>query len=337
MSDYDLLSLPFDQYQRYRCLADVLALLPMNESPLILDVGGYSRLPPDKDFPLLPPFVPDGRLVVLDQPFCEMPGYVQGDGLSLPFADRAFPCVVSVDTLEHIPPDARALFVDEMMRVAGQHLVLAAPFASELTSAAERIVFDYSAAVLGVGHPQIGEHLELGLPDLAQWRGYLEARGWSVVEIANGYLPRWLPMMLTRHYVLSLPGGTELCPQIDRLYNHTFYPADQRSPSYRCILVASRSPGGLGGVLKYAASASAKAPRDPFQSVLLTSVWRDVARRARQREDEMAELREHARRLEEATMRLQARVAAFEGGRFIRFMAWLDRQKRRLRNQVRGA
>lgn len=52
------------------------------------------------------------------------------NGQKLPLDDVSFDYVVSVDTLEHIPPEKRLEFVNDLVRVAKQRVVIIAPFAS---------------------------------------------------------------------------------------------------------------------------------------------------------------------------------------------------------------
>ncbi|MEM3871423.1 MAG: class I SAM-dependent methyltransferase [Nitrososphaeria archaeon] len=41
-----------------------------------------------------------------------------GDGTRLPFRNKSFDVVISVDTIEHVPKDARIYFCEELKRVA---------------------------------------------------------------------------------------------------------------------------------------------------------------------------------------------------------------------------
>lgn len=57
-------------------------------------------------------------------------GDVIYDGDKLPFADSSLDAVVSIDTLEHVPPEKRVKFMGELARVANKVLVVIAPYAS---------------------------------------------------------------------------------------------------------------------------------------------------------------------------------------------------------------
>src|SRR5215813_1121275 len=104
----ELLSLPFDQYGRMR-IAQNVALTLYTEIAKhadrgegqyrlrVLDVGGYPGtlrhfLNPDFFELLVLDVVPDDGSI---------PGYVQGSGMELPYADGEFDLVFSLDTLEH--------------------------------------------------------------------------------------------------------------------------------------------------------------------------------------------------------------------------------------------
>ena len=55
---------------------------------------------------------------------------VCADGARLPFSDRSFEVVVSVDTLEHLPRENRRLFLEELKRIAVHAVILTCPMDS---------------------------------------------------------------------------------------------------------------------------------------------------------------------------------------------------------------
>ncbi len=100
----NVLSLPFDQYQRYRLVADVLERLRQGEQPLrILDVGGRTGV--------LREFLEHDDITLVDMEASDERGLVLGDGCQLPFRDESFDVVACFDTLEHIRPARRKKFV----------------------------------------------------------------------------------------------------------------------------------------------------------------------------------------------------------------------------------
>jgi len=93
----DLTDLSFDLYSRHRILQRV-ADCARNAHGLValdaLDVGGYPCYAPR--------FLPGDRVVVADVVEPDAPPharYLRADGTALPFADRAFDVVSSLDSL----------------------------------------------------------------------------------------------------------------------------------------------------------------------------------------------------------------------------------------------
>ncbi|NJL32553.1 MAG: class I SAM-dependent methyltransferase [Chloroflexaceae bacterium] len=124
-----LLRLSFDQYGRYQMMSEALAACaPLFGRPLhILDVGGYAQLRRGGEILLARAFLPMHEVYVLDQPACQLEGYIQGDGRHLQFADQSFDLVISCDAYEHVPAADRPGFWQELLRVAQAGVLLTAP------------------------------------------------------------------------------------------------------------------------------------------------------------------------------------------------------------------
>jgi hypothetical protein len=231
----------------------------------VLDAGGLSHTREGRPFLPIVHFLPEDEITVLDVQDYDAPNYlrVDADG-PFPLADTSFDVVVSCDTLEHVRPERRPAFLDELLRVARQYVVLAAPFDNEDTRLAEQIFYDFHLR-LGVAQPQLFEHRLYGLPDLRAIREHLDSRGLPYVEFPSGYLYNWLLMMIIKDYVLSLPDSTTLHANIDRLYNRHFFASDQRSPAYRHVLVISLQ--GQEEVLTRVAQRFGQAESSPWEAV----------------------------------------------------------------------
>jgi len=235
----DVLALPFDQYQRYRLLADALERLrSSDERQTILDVGGspgeFRR------------FLPTDRVLIADLAG-EPPDFVRADGARLPFRDGQFPFVASSDTYEHIPPDRRQAFLRELARVASEAVVLGAPFDAPGVRQAEAALRALIAASRGQAFPFLEEHAAYGLPSLAELKGALAAEGLAHLALPNGYLPRWAAM-LGLYFVAQwqMPREVQAALEpINRFYNSTFYAEDNREPCYRWVVVISHRPERL--------------------------------------------------------------------------------------------
>src|SRR4051794_33242161 len=198
-SEDALLRLPFDQYGRYRMVREAVDAARQalgRERLAILDVGGYYQ---DADgMPRLPSqqFLGDQELTVLDLPACDLPGYVQGDGTAMTFADGSFDLVMSCDTLEHIPPPLREQFLRELVRVSRYGVVLICPIYSYATALGEQILDQYIQDELHARHPALLEHVEYGLPSIELIGTTLAGAGCNYNHYPSGYLYTWLPMML---------------------------------------------------------------------------------------------------------------------------------------------
>jgi hypothetical protein len=198
---------------------------------VVLDVGGYPGLTPR--------FLPDDQVIVTDIVAEQAPGvaYLRADGAALPFTDHSFDLVVSLDSLEHVPAERRAAYIGELLRASRGYVLLVAPFASDETELSERLLAEFVRVVNQEDQPQLREHREYGLPRLDEWEGWVRAQGHACIPISSGFVYNWLPMMLLKHYVMSLPAADALHAAIDRFYNTVLQQSDARAPGYRKGLV----------------------------------------------------------------------------------------------------
>lgn len=264
-----LTELPFDQYQRYKVVQEIVGLIKGRHQARalkVLDVGGVSNTRDGQLFFPITHFLPEDETMVLDVQDYDVPNYLRVNGNGpFPLADASFDVVVSCDTLEHVPSGRRPGFLDELLRVARQYVVLAAPFDSEDTRLAEQIFYDFHLRRLGVAQPQLHEHRLYGLPNLQALCEDLESRGLPYVKFPSGYLYNWLLMMVIKDYVLSLPDSTALHAAIDRLYNRHFFASDQRAPAYRHVFVIS--PQGQEEILTRIVQRFGQTESSPWEAV----------------------------------------------------------------------
>jgi hypothetical protein len=187
---------PYDLYERHSVAGMLLQQEAGAPPQTVLDVGGRVAL--------LESYIPY-RVVTLNP---DATGHILGSGGALPFGPAAFSAVVSIDTLEHLPPAARAPFIRECLRVARRAVVLAAPLGSPAHVADERALDALYRQAYGRPHPYLAEHIAYGLPtvdDLAGWRtlpGVAQSRAlyagdfiWQgrgfARSIRASQLPRW--------------------------------------------------------------------------------------------------------------------------------------------------
>jgi hypothetical protein len=361
-SDDALLRLPFDQYGRYRMVREAVdaARAALGRDRLsILDVGGYyqeadgtPRLPSQQ-------FLGDQELTVLDLPACDLPGYVQGDGTAMTFADGGFDLVISCDTLEHIPPDLRDRFIHELARVARYGVLLICPIDDYRTALAERVLYAYIQSELLAKHDQLREHRQYGLPQIPLVRQSFEHAGCATHDYPSGDLHAWLPMMLAKHYLMRFADSPpELQYGLDELYNRGYALAERREPSYRRLVVAAKRNDGdwlaavdraleptvtrddqirpeiwrnlstqLFGLLQIGQDDRREERRATIMHGHITNLQKIVAEQhalivklEEQHRQEVADLEQRARWLEEQAREARAQLAAVEQGRVMRIV-----------------
>jgi SAM-dependent methyltransferase len=237
----NLQNLPFDQYGRYALIREIVdAARPMlGPSLRILDVGGLAVT--RRGAMILPAqlFLPADEVSVLDMPPCDLPGYIQGDGRGLHFADAAFDVVISCDALEHVPAADRPAFWGELLRVARHGVILAAPFASPETVAAEALLQRFIRSERGITQPQLAEHSQYGLPERATTSALLASLGYEYRCYPTGYIHAWLVMMLAKH--MHQFDDLELHDQLDAYYNLFLGGNERREPAYRYVWAVAKA------------------------------------------------------------------------------------------------
>jgi SAM-dependent methyltransferase len=123
---------------------------------------------------------------------------VAGSAEALPFPDRSFDAVLSVEMLEHVPPEGRERVLGELFRVVtpGGRLIVTFP-ADAVGERLDRRLNTAYRARFGEDHPWLAEHLANGLPSTDEVRATAErtvaaAGGGSVTVAKHAWAPGWL-------------------------------------------------------------------------------------------------------------------------------------------------
>lgn len=159
--------------------------------------------------------------------------------LPLPFGDESFDAVVSIDALPLVPPSARERTVAELARVARAGVVVSAPFDGPGVAAAERSVNDLCRSARGDDHPELGRHLELGLPDLAVTRSWLESAFAHVATVPVEHLHVWQSMATLE---LFEPADVTDADSSEAAHFPVVVSVGDGDPAYRTLVVASKRP-----------------------------------------------------------------------------------------------
>lgn len=90
-----------------------------------------------------------------------------GSGLKIPFPNKSFDMVVSVDTLEHIPKLERKNVITEMLRVAKKEIIIAVPTGKQ-SEDQDKILNNVYKKIYGKTFPFLDEQIGLGLPSVEE-------------------------------------------------------------------------------------------------------------------------------------------------------------------------
>jgi O-antigen biosynthesis protein len=279
------LDLPFDQYQKYRMVADVVERLREDAGPLrILDAGGEQDILRD--------FLPEDRVTVLD------PRAAEEGAAALPYEEQAFDYAVSVDVYGRIEPGARDEHLLELRRVSQRGVLLAAPFDSDVVRGAERVAHEFRRALHRADDVGSLQYAGNGLPKLEEAQRFFEEREDTVFVLPNGYVPHWLAMTCLASYGSKLDGDLDgILEHLNAFYYESIYKLDNAEPSYRHVLVSLKEPA-QADLSDMASSVRYPEQRAPTSAALfgtlsailpLTTEVRQLNARLAQRERQLAQ------------------------------------------------
>ena len=202
----------------------------------VLDVGGSGSI--------ITTFI-DVDLTIIDilPNEANLPNYIQGSALVMPFADSSFDAVISCDVLEHISKDDRPLFLKEIARVTGDLAIVAAPYNLKGVRKAEILANEYYKKMTGEDHRWLFEHLLDELPDLQQAMDTVEAAALNVGSFSYTALDNW--QLVTRAGFLLAqeskhPEFTKLIKELNFYYMQHVMSHDFSKTGYRSFLIASK-------------------------------------------------------------------------------------------------
>ena len=125
------------------------------------------------------------------------------DGGRVPFKAGSFHTVVSMDTLEHVPPSNRVDFLKELLRISASRIILGFPSQSGQTPGKAEDFIRNLFLKLGMAAPAwLNEHDEFGLPPAREVEAILDQLDdWT-----------WRPLPTTGDFVNLLAALADIIP-----------------------------------------------------------------------------------------------------------------------------
>ena len=231
------LSLPFDQYQRYKLVSDIIDKFRTKERKFkILDVGaGFEEN--------LKKFLPFDDIYCLDKEYppeySHKEYFIKGDILMMEFIEK-YDFVVAIDVYEHISQIDRKKFIDILIPLSDIATIIAAPFDQDEVRKCEFFANEVYRNSHGSDHIWLKEHISNGLPSLSHTIKIFENNNLNCVRIPNGYLPRWFEMISTYLMTENNTQFSQIMSELYEFYNIHYYPYDNKDPAYRQILIISK-------------------------------------------------------------------------------------------------
>lgn len=150
---------------RYLPIVNMIRSLPVTH-PKILEVGsGSLGIGPYLNHPFT------AVDVDFSGPQWEKATKITASATKLPFANDHFDVALSVDMLEHLPPEDRSTAVAEMLRVAKNSCIIAVPV-GKLAAAQDKYLDTLYQKKFGHQFPFLKEQVSYGLPeaeDVRRW------------------------------------------------------------------------------------------------------------------------------------------------------------------------
>ena len=232
--------IPFDQYQRYQTIANVISFYRQknsNEIFSVLEIGSNEH----KDLRL---FLPNDKIVFTDMVLTDTmrqdPEFQQADGTNLPYADNSFDFVVAADVLEHIPEDRRKLFFSELNRVAEKCVVVCFPYANQEIADAESRINTYYKTLFGEDYRWLLEHRQNGLPDLEKLEQNL-GTNYIFEKFFHGNIQLWEKLYYVQLDPCVKYEVIQYVNEINHFYNQNVYWSDINGTCYRVFYTFTKT------------------------------------------------------------------------------------------------
>lgn len=224
---------PFDQFQRYYTVKEIVGRLAQDKKVKVLEVGANAHCK-------LREFLPQADIVftdIDDQPVPKGVTFIKADATDLPFNDDEFDFVVSTDVLEHVPFALREKFILECYRVSKTAFILACPIDNGMTTEVEIETNETFKRLLDQDFIWLKEHIDEGLPSVDFVNEIAASRTIPFVQFEHGRLDWWESLMKMHFIKEAEPVLRSACSAVDEYYNRNLYREDFGGACYRSFWV----------------------------------------------------------------------------------------------------
>ncbi len=178
---------------------------------------------------------------------------VEASAEALPFPDASYDIVLSLEMLEHVSSNKRDAVLREMVRVVrpGGRTIVSFP-CDETAVVLDRWLNAAYRRKSGVDHPWASEHIELGVPVLADVVALVEAMGRPDLRVTT-QRHMWAPVHRTVHGLYTARRFSKLTRPLGlhtRAATTVLFHALRhlhRAPAYRAFLVIDRAAAHSDG------------------------------------------------------------------------------------------
>jgi len=162
-----------DSFERHRSLAEVIRTTAPAPAT-ILDVGGEKSIRCNH----LGRFLRGYEIQTVN---VARSADTQYEGARLPFPDRSFDIVTSLDTAEHVRRAERAAWIADFFRVARRAVILCGPLGTDVQSRIDRELNELHRTLFGHDHHYLSEHVACTMPDLEEIRSWVQGRSYRLL------------------------------------------------------------------------------------------------------------------------------------------------------------
>lgn len=223
----------FDYVGRYQLVGEILSRYFAQPPKNVLDVGGRGGFLD---------ILTDASVTILDEEGTETEKVSKGDGSKMDIKDNSYDAVITCDTLEHIPKKDRKKFINELIRVSNDLVILCAPFSDYGAANEEKALQKNFSNISGNPHRWLKEHADYVLPKFSETLKLFKDSGYSVVSFGHSSLTLWRSLMqanLVSHEIGSPAVHKEL-QSLNSFYNSLLF-KDFSEQSYRIFIVLSKT------------------------------------------------------------------------------------------------